>query len=115
LIAERLARLLAEKSRRRLARTTIPEGQPFQREKELDQDDPAAIWKAKREQWAKENGETMDEVPAGEVANMLEGLTPDGYNRKGKRASFVEEGESVGQQERCLLISSTNLNIFRHR
>ena len=32
---------------------------------------------------------------AGELANMLEGLTPDGFDRMGRKVSFAEHGEPL--------------------
>jgi len=50
--------------------------------------------------WKKERAEFTQKCregyspEAGELANMIDGLTPDGYNKNGKKVSFVERGWS---------------------
>ena len=34
-------------------------------------------------------------LSAGELANVLEGLTPDGYDAQGRKVSFVETGQPL--------------------
>ncbi len=48
-------------------------------------------WREKRSRWVKHCTENPGyDAPAGELANMIDGLTPDGYNKKGRKVSFVE-------------------------
>jgi len=57
------------------------------------QGDFEATWKAERAAWSAASLAGYD-APAGEVCNMLEGLTPSGRDRKGRQVSFVERGKS---------------------
>jgi len=58
-------------------------------------DKAAEEWAAAR---AKANPDTLS---AGELANMIEGLTPDGRDRQGRRVSFAERGvAALGDQRR---------------
>jgi len=53
-------------------------------------------WKRKRKAWFKHYSEhPTSEAPAGEIVNILEGLTPDGYDKQGRKVSFVEQGKPV--------------------
>jgi hypothetical protein len=45
---------------------------------------PLEAWQRKRRQ--------AKNLSADQVANMLEGLTPNGYDRDGRKVSFVETG-----------------------
>ena len=40
------------------------------------------------------------EPPGGELVNFLEGLTPDGYDKLGRKVSFVERGSIFGSGAR---------------
>jgi len=40
----------------------------------------------------------MSNLSAGEIANVLEGLTPDGHDAQGRKVSFVETGKSLWQR-----------------
>jgi hypothetical protein len=62
------------------------------------QDDFEATWKAERDAWSAASL-AGHEAPAGEVCNMLEGLTPSGRNRQGRKVSFVEQGRSLLRRE----------------
>jgi len=55
-----------------------------------DPRDPLEVWKAKRSRAVKRD------LSAGELANMIEGLTPDGFDKKGRKVSFVEGGQPAG-------------------
>lgn len=50
---------------------------------------PLERWKRKR------SGGSLSGLSAGELANLFDGLTPDGYNKEGVKVSFVERGESL--------------------
>jgi len=54
----------------------------------------AAAWAAER---ASVNPERLC---AGEIANMLEGLTPSGKDKRGRKVAFVERGTDVLGGER---------------
>jgi hypothetical protein len=48
---------------------------------------------------------------AGEIANLLDGLTADGFDRLGCKVSFVERGESVfaaGTLENFRIVTDNN-------
>lgn len=56
-------------------------------------------WREKRERWTKYCTENPGyDAPAGELANILDGLTPDGYDKTGKKVSFVERGDSFPER-----------------
>ena len=95
-----LKELLEEKRRRQKAKelkqpaalpttatVAVPEeGSPKKAKPDLQKKapDPLETWKAKRSE--------KRDFSAGEIANLLDGLTPDGYNKKGVKVSFVETG-----------------------
>jgi hypothetical protein len=80
----KLEELLKEKRKRQKAKKK-QKAQPIQ-EPGHAQETPLEAWKRKRA--ARE----VEELEGGEIANMLEGLTPDGYDQKGRKVSFVERG-----------------------
>ena len=51
-------------------------------------------WKQKRIAFSKRCAKGYS-PEAGELANFMEGLTPDGYNIKGKKVNFIERGEGL--------------------
>lgn len=58
--------------------------------------DSGGSWKEKRERWAKYYSEHPGlDAPAGEIANMIDGLTPEGHDKKGRKVSFVESGRDL--------------------
>lgn len=61
--------------------------------------DPLEIWKAKRARAMKRG------LSAGEIANMIEGLTPDGFDKEGRKISFVETGEPYNFDSRPVRLS----------
>jgi len=48
-------------------------------------------WKLAREKFAQMCKEGYEPAP-GELANMIDGLTPDGYDKRGVKVSFIERG-----------------------
>lgn len=42
------------------------------------------------------------EPSAGELANMLENLTPDGFDKLGRKVSFIERGTGIFEREKRL-------------
>lgn len=55
---------------------------------------PLERWKRKR------SSGSLHGLSAGELANLFDGLTPDGCNKEGVKVSFVERGESL-TGDRC--------------
>lgn len=57
-------------------------------------------WEKKRTEFVERcrKGESPE---GGELVNFLEGLTPDGYDRKGRKVSFIERGS----QEKTIRLS----------
>lgn len=73
---------------------------------------PVRSWMEKRAHWIKRYKEHPEyDVPAGELANMIDGLTPDGYDRTGKKVSFVEREFPRGENSRI----SSNRSIYVNR
>ena len=114
-IIEKLSRLLAEKARREALRARSEQLSQLFPGSPKDEGTPAEIWKKKREAWTSQSSRGLYEPLAGEIANMLEGLTPDGYDRNGRKVSFVEIGKPLHEEEKAPLISVTNLDIFGRR
>jgi hypothetical protein len=46
------------------------------------------------DRWKRTRSRTSG-LSAGELANVLDNLTPDGYDREGRKVSFIERGESM--------------------
>jgi hypothetical protein len=47
----------------------------------------------------------------GELANYIEGLTHDGYDRQGRKVSFIERGESIfGRRSGLIRLSGEREN-----
>ena len=51
-------------------------------------------WEKKRKEWFEyyKKNPTF-EAPTGELANILDFLTPKGYDKEGRKVSFVEAGK----------------------
>jgi hypothetical protein len=60
-----------------------------------------ATWQRKRKEF-QEFCLRGYESSVGELANMIDGLTPDGFDKSGKKVSFVEEGRSLFERSRRL-------------
>lgn len=91
-----LLELLREKKLRVEARTRslVDQGPVLKKE-------GRGSWKKKRDRWTKYYSEHSDlEAPAGELANMIDGLTPDGYDKEGRKVSFIEQGEDLIESPR---------------
>jgi hypothetical protein len=50
---------------------------------------------APAEAWLAERSVNTDDLSAGELCNMLEGLTPSGKDKRGRQVSFVEKGTNI--------------------
>jgi len=73
-----LAELLAERERRR---------------KRAAEREAARAAKEAEEKWAAARAAVDPaNLSAGELANMIDGLTPDGHDKRGRKVSFVETG-----------------------
>lgn len=58
-------------------------------------------WRKEREYWFKYYKEHPGyDAPAGEIANIIDGLTPSGYNKEDRKVSFVERGGSFTKPSR---------------
>jgi hypothetical protein len=89
-LADRFARLLAEKRRRQMARALdTPPAPPAPTMPTISTAEET--WRAERAAWsaAVQSGY---QAPAGEIANVMDGLTPRGVDKKGRKVSFVETG-----------------------
>lgn len=95
-------RILEEKKARAVAhKVGLTNQAPTSKMGPVPKKEPAGSWKKKRARWSKYYKEHPElEAPAGELANMIDGLTPDGYDRKGRKVSFVERGESLTESSR---------------
>lgn len=57
---------------------------------------PKEKWNQERKAWLKRYSKNPElQAAAGEIANMVDGLTPKGYDKKGKKISFVETGKPL--------------------
>lgn len=95
----RLQNLQDEKEKREKvkARAAADPQQPDAYPKETSvgkKESPLEQWKRKR------SGGSLQGLSAGELANLFDGLTPDGCNKEGVKVSFVERGESL-TGDRC--------------
>ena len=62
--------------------------------READKSEAEIEWRRKRAEFAQRCREGYSPI-AGEIRNFVEGYTPDGFDKQGRRVSFVERGESV--------------------
>lgn len=97
-LKKRLNELLREKKDRSetmaMAMNQTP-GSQEKKEAAPKEKTPPESWEEKRKDWLEKYKKNLGlEAPAGEIANMIDGLSPDGYDKKGRRASFVERGKS---------------------
>jgi hypothetical protein len=67
----------------------VPSTQKLPEIPKAKEEDFAETWKMQRETWAASVRAGYDPL-AGEIANMLEGLTPYGRDKQGRKVSFVE-------------------------
>lgn len=92
-LRQKLDELLKEKKAR--AEACLINQTTTRKERSILKKESSKSWKEKREHWSKHYKEHPGfEAPAGELANMIDGLTPDGYDKKGRKLSFVERGRS---------------------
>lgn len=60
----------------------------------LKEKTPPKSFEEKRKDWIKHYSENPGlNAPVGEIANIIDGLTPDGFDKKGNKVSFVETGK----------------------
>jgi hypothetical protein len=88
---KKLVRLLAEKRRRSELRARAAE---LSRSGPDKGDSVPTTWKAERSAWSERCLKGYS-PPAGEIANVAEGLTPGGKDKQGRQVSFVERGTSI--------------------
>lgn len=62
--------------------------------KRRDPGPPSATSESPAEAWLAERSVNPDSLCAGELVNMLEGLTPSGKDRQGRQVSFIERGRA---------------------
>lgn len=90
-LKQRLEDLMKEKKAR-----AVDQNVGLTNQAPISKKNPGKSWKEKRERWAKRYKEHPGiDAPAGELANMIDGLTPDGYDKQGRKVSFVERGEDL--------------------
>jgi len=97
-LKKRFNELLREKKARAVAVAMAMNQIPGSQEKKgavLKEKTPPKSWEEKRKDWIKCYSENPElNAPAGEIVNIIDGLTPDGYDKKGNKVSFVERGKS---------------------
>ena len=99
----KLEELIKEKKRRQRAKKKAAATQEETQPKRVGH---ATKWRAKRTEWHRRYmGNPGLEPPAGELANILDGLDPDGYDKQGKHRSFVETGKEVFGLRRLSFLS----------
>lgn len=91
----RLADLIAEKLRRRHASAADHIGPAAESTSPIQANaaGPTLKLSAAARAWEDERSEAAkrpESLEAGEIANMIEGLTPSGKDRQGRQVSFVE-------------------------
>jgi len=94
-LKKRFNELRKEKKLRAETRTMAINQTPVVKEKKgavLKEKTPPKSWEEKRKDWIKHYSENPGlSAPAGEIVNIIDGLTPDGYDKKGNKVSFVEK------------------------
>ncbi|MBA7614373.1 hypothetical protein ES703_21637 [subsurface metagenome] len=97
-LKQRLNELRKVKKARAKTRAMAIDQTPGSQEKKgavLKEKSPPKSFKEKRKDWIKHYSENPGlNAPAGEIANIIDGLTPDGFDKKGNKVSFVERGKS---------------------
>jgi len=97
-LKQRLNELRKEKKLRAETMAMAMNQTPVIKEKKgavLKEKTPPKSWEEKRKDWIKRYSENPGlNASAGEIANIIDGLTPDGYDKKGKKVSFIERGKS---------------------
>jgi len=96
-LKQRLADLRKENKARTAAQNVDLTNQaPTRKEESVSKGKPSKSWKRKRQAWIKHYSEHPDfEAPAGEIANILDGLDPEGYDKSGRKVSFIERGKEL--------------------
>ena len=94
-LKQRLNELRKVKKARAKTRAMAIDQTPGSQEKKgavLKEKTPPKSFEEKRKDWIKCYSENPGlNAPAGEIVNIIDGLTPDGYDKKGNKVSFVEK------------------------
>jgi len=82
----------------------------FKKKKQTSEDLALLSWQRKRKEFQERCLKGYEPV-TGEALNMLEGLTPDGYDRNGKKIGFIETGSSIFARPEILKLSEESKKI----